>query len=472
MSEYVVLALDIGASNGRGVLGFYDADKKLLKTREVHRFFHRHVRTDTGIYWDYVTIYNNMLEALRICRKQGVKLDCIAIDTWAQDYAYIGKGGEVLGLPRCYRDPVNTTHGDDLERLLGKTKEELYMHSGAKIGNIMTGRQLYHDRQYLPELFDGAKYWVYMPYLFVYLLSGTAGCDVTLPSIAGLLNIATGELCAEHAEKIGIADKTPPLFKNGTVMAHTGKTVLEMTGYDAVPIACIDAHDTSSAVSAIPDADEFMWISSGTSNMLGTITKEAHVNKALYDIGYHTAVQGDGRYCVMCGVAGMYYIQQCMNRWQDEGKNVSYEGMTAYALEHESDVWFRFEDVPSGVADMPSALRAACEKNGFAAPETPEDLYVAFANSLARGTAEKLLELEAVMGKTFDKLYVVGGGSKALAVNKQVAERTGKELYVGLSEASSLGNLLAQLIAIGAIRREEAADITRRSFEINRFFAK
>ena len=87
-------------------------------------------------------------------------------------------------------------------------------------------------------------------------------------------------------------------------------------------------------------------------------------------------------------------------------------------------------------------------------------------------TPEKLLELEAVMGKTFDKLYVVGGGSKALAVNKQVAERTGKELYVGLSEASSLGNLLAQLIAIGAIRREEAADITRRSFEINRFFAK
>ncbi len=471
MGEYVVLALDIGASNGRGVLGYYNTEGKMLRAEEIHRFFHRYVPMAGSVYWDYITIYNNMLECLRLCKKRGIELSCIGIDTWGQDYAYIGPHGQLMGAPRCYRDPVNDTHGTALEERLGLDHKELYERSGVTVGTINTIRQLEHDRRALPELFDNAAYWVNMPYLFVYLLSGVVGCDMTLLSIGGLLDHTKWQISSETVETLGCAEKTPPIFPCGTIMAHTGREVLERTGYDGVPIACVNGHDTSSAVSAIPDRDEFLWISSGTYGMLGAVAKDFSISDRSYNMCINNTPLGDGRACLMQSAAGMYYFQQCMNFWHDRGDAITYEELTEYALSHESDVWFDFDDIPSMTTDMPAQLRAACEHNGFAPPQTPEELYVAFANSLAKLTAEKLLALEATMGKQFDKIYVMGGGSKADGVNMRIARECKKELYTGLTEASSVGNLLAQLVAVGAVTWEETAEVSARSFPLRRFEA-
>lgn len=471
MCEYVVLAFDIGASSGRGLLGYYNTDGKLLRIEEVHRFFHRYVRMAGTVYWDYITIYNNMLECLRICKKRGIELSCIGIDTWAQDYAYIGAHGQLMSAPRCYRDPVNSTHGTALEELLGLEHKQLYEICGIHMGAINTIRQLEHDRHELPELFGNAAYWVNIPYLFVYLLSGTVGCDITLLSGAGLLESTNWQINSEIAETLGFADKIPPVYECGTVMAHTSKEIFELTGYDSIPIACINGHDTSSAVSAIPERGEFLWVSSGTYGMLGAVSENFSINDRLYEMCTHTTPLGDGRACLMQKAGGMYYFQQCMNFFNDNGDSVTYEELTDYAMSHESDVWFDFDDVATITTNMPDELRSACERNGFAPPQTAGELYVAFANSLARLTAKKLLLLEQAMGKKFDKVYVMGGGSKADGVNVRIARECKKELYTGLYEASSAGNLLAQLVAIGAATWHETAEISERSFPLRRFEA-
>ena len=471
MREHIILALDIGATSGRGILGYYDADRKLLKMEEVHRFPNHYVRIRGGIYWDYISIYNGILDCLRVCKSRGIDLACIAIDTWAQDYAYIGHGGQVLSLPRSYRDPNYILRSEDLEKDLALDEKEFYLHRGGTYCGIATVRQLYYDRRFQPELFNSAKYFVNMPYLFVYLLTDVAGYDVTFPAMGEGLDVKTMDVSTETATAVGYAHLIPPRFHCGTIMGHTNRTVFEATGYDAIPVACIDAHDTNSAVNAIPDTDDFLWISSGTSNMFGAVIPEPVLNDALYNMNGRITPMGDGRTCIQCGAAGMYYINLCMDYWKKQGLDVSYEKMTAYSLDHNSDVWFDFEDIPSAPTNMPAEICKAIEKQGFPAPETPEDLYVAFANSLAKNTADLLLQLENALGKEFGHIYVMSGGSKAAGINARIAKLTGKKLYTGLTEAASVGNLLFQLVALGLITRNEAAEVSRNSFKMQEFYA-
>jgi len=469
MGEYVVLALDIGASSGRGILGYYDSETATLRTQEVHRFDNSYIRIHGGIYWDYVGIYREILNCLRICKRSNIPLSCIAIDTWGQDYAYIGHDGQILGLPHSYRDPIHAQYASDLERDMCMDSKAFYLRNGGPRSDIGTGRRLYYDRRYRKSLFENARYWVNMPYLLVYLLSDVAGYDVSLPAMGELLDISTMDISRETAMAIGIDQITPPRFMSGTVMGYTNASVLEATGYDAIPIACIDAHDTSSAVNALADTDDFLWISSGTYNMFGAVMQQPLVNDRLYEMGCRTTPLGDGRTCMMCGAAGMYYIQQCMNSWREQGIVVTYPELTAYALEHGSETWFSFEDIPSAPLDMPGEICSAIEKNGFSPTKSPHDLYVAFANSLARVTARELTALEQSLGRSFDHVYVLGGGSKADAVNLRIAKLTGKTLYTGLSEAASVGNLLLQLVAIGVVSRTEAAEVSARSFVMQKF---
>lgn len=469
MGERLVLAIDLGASSGRGVLGRYDPLTRQLKTEEVHRFPNRYVRIHGGLYWDYVGLYNGILDCLRACKKRELELECIAIDGWAQDYAFVGEGGQILGLPRSYRDPAPMSRAGDLERHLCMDEKRFYLRSGGTFSAISTARQLYYDRRFRPDLFQQAKYWLHMPYLFVYLLSDVAGYDVTIPALGELYDVRTADISGETATALGIERMLPPRFQSGTVMAHTNKTVLEATGYDALPIACIDAHDTSSAVDAIPDLQDFLWISSGTYNMFGAVVREPVLNDALFQMSSRNTPLGDGRICLMCGAAGMYYIQQCMDVWKERGMAVTYPELTAWALAHESDVWFDFGDLPSASTDMPTELAAAIKKQGFVQPETPGELYVAFANSLARVTARELLRLEQALGRSFDRVYIMGGGSRADAINLRIAKLTGKRLYTGLVEAASVGNLLQQLIAIGEIKRDEMPEICTNSFALREF---
>lgn len=465
MKNYAMLALDIGASNGRCILGYYNPQGKLINMQEIHRFANGFIHINNGLYWDYMLIYRELLNALRKCKGLGIKLDSIGIDAWSEDYVLIGADGGVLGLPRYYRDPDTMAHADDFDDCVDPW--EFFLHAGRSKNTISTLRQLYYDRSFRSETLDSARLILFIPYLLVYLLTGKPAYDVTLPAIGEMGDMSTYGMSMSSAKLLGIADKIPPCFSRGSIIGYTNSSVMEETGYNAIPVACTDAHDTSSAVSAIPDENDFLYISSGTWSMCGATMKEPLLSKAVFNSNFCNSPQGDGRISLMGGSSGMFIIQQCMKYWKNEGLNITYEELTAYALTHNTEAVFSFEVINNALPNMPEMVRNAVMKAGFAPPQTPFELYEVFANSLAKHTLEVLNNVERIMGKAFDNIYIVGGGSKAEAVNRRIAGKCNKNVYTGITEAAALGNLLSQMITLDIIKdQHEAADIVRNSFEM------
>ncbi len=444
-----LLAIDIGSGSGRGMLGTFDEAGRLASIEEVARFTHGFIRINGTLYWDYVGIYRGVLEILRSCRCSGIVPDCIGIDAWAQDYAYVGSNGEVLGLPRSYRDPITRGLTGVMERDLGIDPPELARLAGGFHGTINTRCQLWYDKFHRGDLFEHARHFLFMPYLVAYLLTGRQACDPSLTSIGGLNDVRTQRPSDSTLRLMGISDLLPPCLEPGTLLGYTNRSVFEETGLDSIPVACVEGHDTSSAVSAIPDDGEFLWVSSGSYNMLGMVQKTPEIRDEALRLGYNYTPLRDGRTCLMMGGgAGMYHVQMCMKQWHSRGVGITYPGLTEYAVSHFTDRWFDFADVPDDSIDMPSALRAAAKKQGFDLPDDPYEIYEAFCNSLAKLTSEKLTALEQRTGRAFDRVYIVSGGSQADGVNLRMGRRMNKAVYAGLREASAIGSLFAQRAAL------------------------
>lgn len=463
MGKRVFLAFDIGASNGRAIAGTLTENGKLCQ-EEVYRFSNGFLRMNGRLCWDYVHIYQELLEALRECRRRELELACIGIDAWSQDYALLNGNGLVIGLPRCYREQELDRHADDIDSLLGDPRE-FFLHCGQVKNRISSLRQLYYDRTCQPELVESARGFLFIPYLFVYLLTGQMAYDSTLPAIGELGDAKTRELSKKTAEFLGIEGKVPSCFRSGTILGHTNYTVQEETGYERIPVACIDGHDTSSACLAIGEEKNFLYVSSGTWSMYGAVVDGMRLNEEIYKAGLCNSPMGDGRIALMGGTAGMFVIQQCMRQWKARGRDVSYQQLTDYALAHKTDKYFSFGDISDAAADMETEVVLAIRQAGFEAPKTPFELYEIFANSLARLTVEELLETEKGIEEKFDQIYLVGGGSQAKAVNQRIEEGIGKKVRAGLTEAASAGNLLAQMVAVGELKDfAEAHTVSRNTF--------
>ena len=438
-----MLAFDIGTGSGRGILGTADMDGRLLDMREVFRFSHAFIRIGDRYYWDYLQIYRGMIDCLKKLHAEGVELSSIGIDSWAQDIAYIGRSGEILALPRCYRDPALAAHADLLEEDTRKDKDWLSEKNGISGGHILTLRQLYFDRKFKPDIFEASDSFVWIAYLLVYLLTGEVACDLSMVALGGLCGRKTLAYNPSLAAIAGAQDKLPKIFKAGEQIGFTNAAVAAATGYEKIPVICVEAHDTSGACSAIPDTEEFLWFSSGSYAMYGAVTKELFLSEEMYRGPASNYPMADGRCCIMAGSgAGMYHIQMCMKEWKKNG--ITYEMLTEYSVSHKTQRTFLFENIDDTVSDMPSEIAAAVQKAGFSRPESPFEIYEAFCNALVDEVGGRLMGLERTLGRQFSKLYIISGGALADGVNIRLARLLHKEVYTGLTEASALGNLIAQ----------------------------
>ncbi len=459
----MVLALDIGASNGRGIVGRYSGG--ILTLEEIYRFSNNYTRLQGGLYWDHMHLYRELLNCLRACKEKGYTPDCIGIDAWSQDYALVNAEGRVIGQPRCYHDPDVAADADSVDAIL--PQDTLYFHNGQAKISISTLRQLYYDTRHSRESLAQAKWMLFIPYLLSYLLCGEAGYDLTLPPIGEVMDINTRRFSKPIADLLGVADKIPPYRECGSILGYTGSSVYEETGYRALPVACVGGHDTSCAVGAIPQPKDFLFVSSGTWSMYGAVVQQPVLTAQAQRYRLCNSPLSGGRLSLLSGTVGMFVIQQCMLAWRRAGTPFTYADLTEYALTHTSSSKFSFDDIDMSSAEMPSEVARALQKAGFPAPSTPQELYVAFANSLAMRTAEDLTNAERITGKSFPEIYLVGGGSQAAAVNKRIAQYSGKAVVTGLTEAAAAGNALSQLVAVGAVKDyEEAMEVAGRSFQM------
>ncbi len=465
-----ILAFDLGAESGRAVLGTLDGGR--LSVHEVRRFPNTPLPLAGHIHWNVYALLDEMKAAMRdAAASTGVRPDSLGVDTWGVDFGLLAKDGGLLGLPFCYRDHRNAGAMEDYFKLVPRT--ELYQATGIQFLPFNTLFQLYamvRDRS--PQL-EAAADLLFMPDLFHYLLTGRKATEFTIASTSQFLDPRTRNWIPGLFQAMGFSRRIlQDIVVPGTVLGPLSDKLIAETGYRDVPVIATAGHDTASAVAAVPaEGGNWAYISSGTWSLVGVEETAPVISPASLRANF-TNEGGVGRTVrFLKNVTGLWLIQGCRRAWSADGA-VSYEELAAAA-----------DDAPHFAAlidpddtgflnppDMPEAVAAYCRRTGQAVPPTRAAIVRAILESLALKYRFVLDQLRAVLGHPIEKLHVIGGGARNALLCQLTADATGLPVIAGPAEATAVGNILVQAMALGLVSsRAGMRRIIRESFPLETY---
>lgn len=420
------LAIDIGASSGRHIVGWQSHGE--IETKEVYRFANG-VQSENGhLIWDIDRLEQEVRAGIDKALEEFPTLESLSIDTWGVDYVLMQ--GDAPLLPcYAYRDSRTETAIEQVHKLI--PFEELYAHTGIQFESFNTIYQLYADK--LAGRLDHVTDYLMMPQYLMWKLCGVKSHEYTLESTGGLLNAATKQFDSEIIERLGL-----PTHLFGEI-SQPGVVLGE---YKGVKVMLCPTHDTASAVEGIPMQKDGLFLSSGTWSLLG----------AKLPSPITTAESCKANFSNEGGVGYVRYLKNIMGMWmvnnlRDElcpetsfGEIVTMAEQSNYSgLVNVTDHAFLAPE------SMSEAMRAALAEQNEPAPATPADFFRCAYCSLAVGYGKAVRELEKLTGKTYDTLYIVGGGAKNQFLNKLTEQETKKTVIALPIEATALGNLRSQI---------------------------
>ncbi|MBR6737291.1 MAG: rhamnulokinase [Clostridia bacterium] len=455
------LAVDIGASSGRHILGSYENGKLTLK--EIYRFSNGAEKRGDKLVWNTEELFKNIVQGIKECSKLGVVPYSVGIDTWGVDYALLDNNGDLIGEVYSYRDDRNASALKEVEKII--TFEESYKITGIQRAQYNTVYQLYADK--LSGKLDKAETMLSIPDYLHYLLSGVKKNEYTHASTSGLLDAKTGDWSWEIIDKLGYPRKIfGKIYKPGEVLGNLKEEIAKEVGFQT-KVVFPASHDTASAVMAVPAIKgQPLYISSGTWSLLGTeleapvTTKEAFDFNATNEGGYAGTIR------FLRNITGMWTIQSIKKELN--GK-YSYDDLMNMAIDCNStgSIIDLNDDRFLAPDSMIGAIKGYCEEKGLVVPQTVGEIMDVVYRSLATIYAETISKTEEVTGKTFEVLNIVGGGSKDGYLNKLTKEYTGKRVLAGPTEGTAVGNLLTQIISSGEIKDlKEGRLVVKNSFEV------
>ncbi len=455
------LAFDLGASSGRAIMGVLDQSaKKKLRLVEVHRFEHQSIPTPTGPVWDVTGIWQHLLAGLSAatvwCRNNGTELNSVGVDAWGVDWVLLGKSGELLGLPHCYRDPQNEVACRRVLEKLGGF-ERLFERTGIQLLDFNTIFQLAARHQQEPQLFAAAHRLAFLPDLFHFWLSGEMATERTMASTSSLLNVKTGDWDEGLMHELGLpANILGPIIDPGTVLGTLRTEIANATGAAAsVRVIAPAEHDTASAVAAVPAIDGANWayLSSGTWSLLGAELKEPIVSAAARSIPFTNERGMDGTIRFLKNIAGLWPLQELRREFQQQGDQRGFGELVAEARLAEPRRTLVDLNQPEFAlpGNMVEKFKTQARKAGQLEPESVGQLVRCCLESLASCYRTTLDQLESVTGQSFQVLYIVGGGTQNTLLNELTEEAVGRPVIVGPVEATAIGNLLIQAVGCGEL---------------------
>jgi rhamnulokinase len=466
MKDYAFLAVDIGATSGRAVVGTLRDGK--LDMWEVHRFPNHFIDVHGRCFWDVFALYEEIKKSLVACRKEGIRLHSIGMDTWGVDFAYIGEDGSILGLPRAYRDPYTEGAPEELFQII--PHEELYRLTGVQIMNFNSLFQLYRARQQGFAPFQAAKHILFMPDLLTYMLTGRALCEYTIASTSQMLNPVTRKFNTELLSRLGIApslvcDPVMPGTEAGRLTARLSQA-LDM---EPVPVIAVAGHDTASAVAAVPAEDaHFAYLSSGTWSLMGIETDEPLLTEASMRHNFTNEGGIEGSICFLKNLQGMWLLEECRREWAEKGRSYSYPQIVEMAKASEAFPSIVNPDDPAFAhpLSMCEAIVEYCRMSFQPLPETDSDIAGLIFHSLATRYKETLDTLKAIAPFPIERLHIIGGGSQNKLLNQLTADATGLSVVAGPAEATATGNIMLQAKCAGIVGdRWEMRRIINASFQ-------
>jgi rhamnulokinase len=462
---YQLLAFDLGAESGRGVLGRFDGEKVDLQV--VHRFPNGPVRTMDAWHWDVLRLYSEMLTALRRCAAEHGTVDSMGVDTWGVDFALLGRGDTLLGNPRHYRDP----HTEGMLELAFERvpRQRIFELTGLQFLRFNTLFQLLALRQARSPLLDVAESMLLMPDLFHFFLTGVKANEFTDATTSQLYDPSRRCWARELTKAFEVPDRIlGTIVPAGTVLGRLRPPVSADTGAGTVQVVVPATHDTGSAVAAVPaKGNSWAYISSGTWSLMGVEIPAPVINeKALaYNFTNEGGVGGSIRF--LKNIMGLWLVQECRRSWEKSGTTYDYEELAAMA--HASSPFVSMID-PDDASfllpeDMPSAIADYCRRTGQPVPSSTGALVRCALESLALRYRWVLERLEELLSRRLDVIHVVGGGSQNKFLCQLTADACNRRVLAGPAEATALGNVLVQAIGLGLLKDlGDAREVARRSF--------
>lgn len=422
------LAIDIGASSGRHILGYIENGE--LKTREIYRFYNGVDKRDGHLYWDADRLFSEVKNGLKAAKAQGCIPEVIGIDTWAVDYALLDKDDKLIGDIFAYRDGRTESVIPDVHRVI--SFDELYERTGIQFQPFNTVYQLYADK--LSGKLDKAESFLMLPDYLNFLLTGVKRQEYTNATSTGMVNARTNRW---DGDILGILGFNGGLFgqlsKPGTVVGELKKEIAEEVGFNAI-VALPATHDTASAVEGIPFETDAPYVSSGTWSLLGVKAPQAITDEKSRKANYSNE-GGPGYFRYQKNIMGMWVV----NRLRDE---LCPDKPFSEIVELASKSGFeKTVDVNAPAFLAPASMKAAFDGALGTAPESAGDYFKCAYLSLAESYKTALEELETNVGRTYGELYIVGGGAKNEYLNGLTERATGKRVIALPIEASALGNL-------------------------------
>ena len=433
MDNKYYLAIDIGASSGRHIVGWKDGDE--IKTKEIYRFENHMDNKGGHLVWDTKRLFTEIKNGLKVAFSQYESIESLAIDTWGVDYVLIKDGKSVLP---CYAYRDSRTESE-IEEINSKISfETFYMRTGIQFQPFNTVYQLYADKK--EGRLKGVSTFLMMPEYFGYLLTGNMVKEYTDATTTGLVNCKTKQFDIDLIQTLGLPlQMFPSLNMPGTVVGKLNDNVAKEVGGQTTVKLC-PSHDTASAFYAVDNPDDSVLISSGTWAILGAKIKEANVSRDA--LRYNFANEGGvGNFRFLKNITGMW-INVCL-------KNVfgrSFDEMTHLASESTFDGIFDVNAKEFSLPEnMDKKIKNWFESRNLNAPKTEGDLYRSAYRSMAMGYKKAIDDLEQCENRTFDKIYIVGGGANNKLVNEFTREFTNKEVVAMPIEATAIGNLKSQM---------------------------
>lgn len=429
MADYR-LAIDIGASSGRGIIGYRENGH--IQTMEIYRFANGVEEKDGHLVWNIDYIYQEVKKTIKIAI-QAFDIKSLSIDTWGVDYVLLNDAKEISP---CYAYRDNRTHEvvAAIESIL--PFKELYARTGCQFQAFNTVYQLYDDLK--KGRLEQASDFLMIPEYLIYRLTGKKVKEFTNATTTGLVNKDTARFDKDIINKLGLPKHLfPQLMQPGTIVGDLKEDVVNFVGKNCKVVLCA-THDTASAVEGIPLSESELYISSGTWSLLGTKTSKPIADKKsmLTNFSNEGGV-GYNRY--QKNIMGLWIVQNlkkelCCDKHWDEITDMASKSCFEETIDCENRALL-----------SPHSMKTTMDSLLHTKPANNADYFRCAYKSLAFNYKKAIDELEANTGKKYKKIFIVGGGAKNKLLNKMTECYTKKEVVALPIEATAIGNLKLQL---------------------------
>ncbi len=450
-----VLAIDMGATSIRGILGFIEDNE--LKMQEVMRLPHDIVEDNNRHRWQWDKLIHTIVDTIE---KYADEIVSVGIDTWGVDFGLLDESGELLETPIAYRDPK---HQAGYELALKKlNKLQIFANTGTQIMTLNTLFQVLAFKKFHTEHFHKADKMLMLPDLIQYMLTGKMVGEETIWSTSQIMNLKDKTISNAIIDTFDIKKTLfPRIVKAGHITGNTRNARIERLQKTDVDVVSVCGHDTASAVlltKANFDKDT-MFLSCGTWSLIGARVDEADLSEKAYLANMTNELGYDSSTLLFKNITGLYLLEKYKKQLEAKlSQKVTFDDITAYVLNSYKerpaiDGLLDMEDARFAVdnIDAKEAIDTYLKEHGKSVPDNDMDYFRVIYESLVQKYDETKLSLEKITGKTYRKLHMIGGGAKSALLCELIVKKLGVELTAGPFEASALGNIIIQLKAQGEI---------------------